>query len=107
MDALDDLCKTADLEALRIGNTKAILANQATEQDTNERKKYAKWLLVLACTWIVIVALLLTLQGFCSHGCGSVKFSLDDSVLLAAIGSTTANIVGILYVVAKYLFPKK
>jgi hypothetical protein len=27
-------------------------------------------------------------------------------VLIAAIGSTTANVIGLFYVVAKYLFPE-
>jgi hypothetical protein len=83
------------------------LANQAIGQDTEERKKYARRFLYLACAWVVVVATVLLAQGFCSRGCGAVRFALSDAVLLAAIGSTTANIFGILYVVANYLFPKK
>jgi hypothetical protein len=96
-----------NLEAARIRNTLSILANQAIGQDTDERKKYAKRFLWLACAWVVVVAFLLIIQGFCTQGCRGFVFRLSDSVLLAAIGSTTANIVGILYVVANYLFPKK
>jgi hypothetical protein len=87
-----------NLDAARIRNTLSILANQAIGQDTDERKKYAKRFLWLACAWVVVVA---------TQGCRGFAFRLSDSVLLAAIGSTTANIVGILYVVANYLFPKK
>jgi len=37
----------------------------------------------------------------------SLEFKLSDPVMLAVIGSTTVNILGILYVVANYLFPKR
>ena len=33
-----------------------------------------------------------------------MPFKLSDIVVLAAIGSTTVNVLGILFVVAKYLF---
>jgi len=72
-------------------------------QDIKERKKYAVRFYCLACVWVSIIAALLLCEGFGSI----IHFSLPDSVLLAAIGSTTANILGILYVVATYLFKKR
>jgi hypothetical protein len=95
------------LEEMRIKNTNSILANQAIGQNTDERKNYARRFLYLACAWVVLVGFILIMQGLCSQGCGPFRFGLSNSVLLAAIGSTTANIFGILYVVANYLFPKK
>jgi hypothetical protein len=95
------------LEETRINHTRLIHANVAISQDTDERKKYAKRFLYIAWTWVAVIALVLITQGWCAHGCGPMRFQLSDSVLLAAIGSTTANIFGILYVVATYLFPKK
>lgn len=97
----------AQLYEAQIKNTNLILANQAIGQDTEERKKYARRFLYLACAWVAIVTLVLLLQGACSRGRGAFTFALSDTVLLATIGSTTANILGILYVVANYLFPKK
>lgn len=53
-----------------------------------------------------MISALLVLQGF--HGYGEWdSFHLSDVVLLSAIGATTVNILGILYVVAKYLFPPR
>jgi hypothetical protein len=95
------------LEEAKIKNTNLILANQAFAQDTDERKNYARRFLYIAWAWVAVIALVLIMQGSCSQGCGPVRFQLSDPVLLAAIGSTTANIFGILYVVANYLFPKK
>jgi len=72
-------------------------------QDTSERKKYARKFFVLACAWVFVITAILVLQGFGTV----VRFNLSEKIVLAAIGSTTLNIVGILFVVAKYLFPKK
>ena len=34
-------------------------------------------------------------------------FNLSNNVLLAAIGGTTINVIGLFLVVARYLFPKR
>lgn len=56
---------------------------------------------------MVVITLLLLLQGFGSFWWGRMPFRLETSVLLAAIGATTVNVLGLLYVVAHYLFPKQ
>jgi len=38
-------------------------------------------------------------------GCWRFQFALSDKVLIAFITSTTASVIGIFYVVAKWLFP--
>ena len=76
-------------------------------QDTAERKRYASRFYYLSCAWIVIITLILLLQGFGSFWFGKCPFKLSEAVVLAVIGSTTANVLGILFVVANYLFPKK
>lgn len=69
----------------------------------DERKRYARSFFKLTCLWVAVIVSLLLFQGFG----GLIPFKLSDAVLLAAIGTTTVNIIGILYVVANYLFPKK
>lgn len=76
--------------------------NEGIKQDITERKKYATYFFLLSCAWLMLVAALLLLQGF-----GCWRFHLADAVILAAIGATTVNVLGILYVVANYLFPKR
>jgi hypothetical protein len=72
------------------------------QQDTKERKKYAQLFFIASCVWIMIITALLLMQGWSPFG-----FKLSEPVVLATIGSTTVNILGILYVVANYLFPKR
>lgn len=82
---------------------KAWVLIHSEEQDISERKKYAWYFFVLSSSWVFVISVLLFFQGFG----GGLAFKLSDPVLLAAIGSTTANILGIIYVVANYLFPKR
>ena len=76
---------------------------ESYKQDTQERKKYAARIFWVCAYWVTAIFLLLVLNGFGA----AIYFKLSDSVLLAAIGSTTANILGIFYIVARYLFPKR
>ena len=75
---------------------------EGLSQDIAERKRYALFFFVLACAWVVIITGLVFCQGVSAWG-----FKLSEPVVLALIGSTTVNILGIMYVVANYLFPKR
>jgi hypothetical protein len=74
------------------------------KQDIEERKKYAGRIFSLLSLWLIGLFVLLLLQGFLSH---LHYFSLPDAVLLATIGGTTLNVIGIFIVVARYLFPRR
>ncbi len=103
MEAVPD---TADPKT--VGEEKAIARDrkraevESYRQDTSERKKYARNIFILTCLWVIGVYVLLLFQGFQYRG-----FRLSDSIVLAAIGSTTANIVGVFLIVTRYFFPKK
>ncbi len=76
---------------------------RGTEQDIDERKKYANRVFWLICFWLAAVFLLLIAEGL-----GSIlRFNLGERVTLAVIGSTTINVLGIFYIVAHYLFPNR
>jgi hypothetical protein len=73
-------------------------------QDINERKKYAGRIFCLVSLWLIGIFLLLLLDGFLSP---INVFHLANSVLIAAIGGTTLNVIGIFIVVARYLFARR
>jgi len=95
----------ADLEkeSIEVDEKRAEL--QSFIQDTGERKRHAKNIFILTCLWVTGIYALLLLQGF--GGLYRWAFHLSDSIMLAAIGSTTANIVGVFLIVTRYFFPKK
>jgi hypothetical protein len=96
--------KTA-LERERLENQRLQAEVAGLTQDTAERKRYALCFFVLACVWIAVITAVLLLQGF-GFFC-KWPFKLSEPIVLAVIGSTTVNVLGILYVVANYLFPKR
>ena len=101
---LDDVVITpAASEEAEFFSRKGDLKLRGILQDIEERKKYANYFFRLACSWLFIITTILILQGFD----GFYSFKLQDNIVLAVIGSTTVNILGILYVVANYLFPKR
>jgi hypothetical protein len=95
------LKERAELEKERYGTQTSGLT-----QDIAERKKYAGFFFCLSCAWLVAIVAILMLQGFGSLSFWKAPFKLSDSIVLAMIGSTTINVLGILYIVANYLFPK-
>lgn len=71
-------------------------------QDREERKVYAGKIFDFLCVYMMCVGLLLFMSGSTT-----AVFQLSDSVLIAILGTTTTNVLGIFYFVANYLFPKR
>lgn len=76
------------------------------------RKEYVPKLYVMIVGWLFAVASFVFLTGFssdfinnpdCQLNC--VRFKLSDNVLIAFITTTTATVIGLFVIVAKWLFP--
>jgi len=93
--------KEFELEHAIAQKTRLEIENVGLRQNIEERKKYAHRIFVMICVWLVSVFLILILEGFGS----ALGFNLPERVVLAVVGSTTLNVVGIFYIVTKYLFP--
>ena len=91
----------ARLRALELANQKLKLQNDQLEQDNANRKLYAKRLFVLIICWFFGLFALLFCQGFAMKK----WFFLPENVLLAAIGGSTLNVLGVFAIVVRYLFP--
>lgn len=70
---------------------------EGKKQDRKQRKKFANWIF-----WVVVLYLIIVLFILCS--CGYGCFYISDSVLITLLGTTTANVLGLFAIVAKYLF---
>lgn len=75
---------------------------QSLKQDREQRKEFAVKIYRLICCWLCGIAVLLLLRAW---NCGG--FYLSDSVLIAIITSTSANVIGLLAIVVLYLFPRR
>ena len=89
------------LETASNANIKLEIENQGLTQNIEERKKYAHRIYCMISVWLGGVFVILLLAGF-----NFLSFRVSDSVLLAVIGSTTVNVLGLFYIVTNYLFPK-
>jgi hypothetical protein len=103
-----------ELERLRIENQKLQIENQGLElqnQRLNDetlrlkelhatRKQYVGRLFWLITVWLLIVIALVILTATLKD-----VFSLDTSVLIAFITSTTVSVIALFVIVAKWLFP--
>ena len=91
---------TLDLDRIKL-ELENVRQTQVASREIHEiRKTYVQKLFVLIVCWLLLTAFVLTLAGF--HDCGLI---LSDNVLIALITSTTANVLGLFYVVAKWLYP--
>lgn len=70
-------------------------------QDIEMRKKYAEQIFTFVSLYMFAVFFILFLAGSPS------AFKMSDTVLITLLGTTTANVIGVLVIVAKYLFPNK
>ncbi len=72
------------------------------QQNRAQRKEYADNIFTFLCVYMLFVGLIIT--GVGNSHCG---FELSDTVLIALITTTTANVIGIFVFVVKYLFNPK
>lgn len=70
------------------------------EQDTKHRSILAYWVIWVTSSWLVCVIVILILNG-CS------VLEISDIVLNVLLATTTANILGLPYIVLKGLFGSK
>lgn len=62
------------------------------------RKEYIPKLFLMVVCWLIFV-------GMCIFAVGAGIFRLSDAVTIALVTTTTATVIGIFLIVAKWLFP--
>ena len=92
----------AEAQRLELERQKADL--ESHKQDTVLRGKFTRRIFALIVVWLVVVLVIVLFEGFHTTICAH-NFQLSDNVLLALIGSTTANVLGVFIIVVHYLFP--
>lgn len=70
-----------------------------SKQNREQRKEYANKIFWLVCGWLVSLVFIVILVGF-------GRMQLSDTVLVALISGASLNIIGLMVIVAQYLFPK-
>src|SRR5438477_7269179 len=107
---LDLRSKSLDIRGKEVELSGKINALDAERLMVGVRKKYA-WLIFLGCfAWMVFIACLMMTVGvgFKTNNrlFAGGYFVLSEKVLITLITSTTINVLGLFYIVAKWLFPE-
>ena len=105
--AIPDETASSEITELEVDHEKdrRQILNEGLKQDLELRKSFAWDIFYLIIGWLLLVFAVLFLQGFsvaiCTH-----TFRLSDAIILALIGGTTINVLGIFIIVVRYLFPQ-
>lgn len=93
--------KREELRQIQIENEARAGENLSDSQDRDQRKDFAERIFSFVALYMFAVFFILTLSG------GPFNFRLSDNVLITLLGTTTANVIGILIIVVTYLFSRK
>lgn len=101
-----------DFELKRLQNDRFENENEHWKTIYELRKEYIPKLYFMIVYWLIVVAAFVFLTGYsaeninnpdCQINC--TRFKLSDNVLIAFITTTTATVIGVFIIVAKWLFP--
>lgn len=98
-DEIELIRKRKEVKTMTVANK---IRNEELEnrrQDRAQRKVYADNLFTFLCFYMILVFFILYKSGSLYN-----SFELSDSVIIALITTTTANIIGIFAFVVRYLF---
>lgn len=96
---IEILRKKEEVDALTVANNLRREELENRKQDRAQRKVYADNIFAFLSVYMAVVMILL---WKCASQYNS--FYLSDSVIIALITTTTANVIGIFVFVVKYLF---
>lgn len=91
--AMEQFSMTAKIDSI------ASILNRYSDTSTL-RKCSAVWVMIVVSVWLLVVLLILIL-------CGASVITIQSGVLIALLGTTTANIIGLPLVLLKGLYPKE
>ena len=101
--------KKQALELARLGvDLKEVKESHKRVGEIHGMRKWglaALFLLVLG--WLGVILLILCLSGYTPSGSDKTVLALSDPVLIALIGSTTVNVVGLFYLAARWLYGQR
>jgi len=100
---LEETWFAAEAKRLELEKLRAEL--ESNKQDTKLRGQFTKRIFLLILVWLSTVLGIVIFQAF-KVTISAHSFFLSDKILLALIGSTTANVLGVFVIVVHYLFPE-
>lgn len=82
------------------------LENQNKEQDMVFRRDLTQRISEISFWWLLFLAVILIMQGYKHPLSATFYFKLADSTVNLLLGTTTATILGLFFIVIRYFFSK-
>lgn len=98
---VDERIKREELRRLELQNEALEGENRGDTQDREQRKEFANKIFNFVSNYMIFVCMVLFLKAI------TPRFYLNDNVIITLLGTTTANVIGILIIVVTYLFSRK
>lgn len=100
-----------DKEKKRHDHERREIALRDYQNYVKNRQKYVDRIYMLMIGWMFIVLLVVVAAGMSRPSQPGflnwiISFDLPHNVLLALVGSTTGNVIGIFLIVARHLYPR-
>ncbi len=92
----ESLNSNLDIDTNLLNNQQKLLEISRYQEDTKSRKNLAFWSVIVVSFWLIAVLLILTVNH--------IFMKLSDNVLIALLGTTTLNVLGLSYIVLKAYF---
>ncbi len=83
----------ADIDSDDLTAQRRLFENQRYREDTSHRKWLAVWTVVVVTIWLMAVLYILLMN--------KKNIGLGDTVLVALLGTTTLNVLGLSYIVLR------
>lgn len=100
-DDVEERIRKEELRKLELQNESLEGENKGDAQDREQRKDFADRIFSFVCNYMIFVCIVLFLKA------NTPQFYLSDNVIITLLGTTTANVIGILIIVVTYLFSRK
>ena len=100
-DAIEEDIRKQELRRLELENAAREGENAGDDQDRQQRKEFADKIFDFVRNYMLFVCVVLFLKGITS------QFYLSDAVIITLLGTTTANVIGILIIVVTDLCSRK
>lgn len=100
-DDVEERIRKEELRKLELQNESLEGENKGDAQDREQRKDFADRIFSFVCNYMIFVCIVLFLKAI------TPQFYLSDNIIITLLGTTTANVIGILIIVVTYLFSRK
>ena len=97
--------KRDDVKAKRLADQAADDAHDDSTQIRKLRERFSWIVSSLVATWMIAMFYVLLCQGSQRVLLGELQFQLSEKTMLAALGTVTLNVIGLLIIILKFVFP--